>query len=214
MYKKIAMMAMALIFQVHAGELPVPSCAGDPAPQKAVENFLQAMKTRHFAEAYRFVTRHMTDGRTQTDWASLQEHMFDRGGVVIGAIDVRAAHREMTKKKGCAPRARVPNVLHAGDVLNNQGSTEFEIYDAVLEAGQWKIDAQESLFSDEAIRTWFPDEKAPKLNPTVRPFLPSWIALPKDLGLEPTVHGLVKESGKKEGDLDKRGVPRGTSPSH
>lgn len=159
-----------------------PECARDPGPRQAVEAFMHAMKARKFEEAYQYVTANMTDGRPVMGWAALQKKMFDLGGVSIGTIDVRDATIESIDSKTCAPRAKVPNVLRAGDVLNTEGSVEFEIYDMVLENGKWKIDAQDSLYEEAEIRRWFPDDVIPKFDQTRRGFLPGWIRIPKDLG--------------------------------
>ena len=159
-----------------------PACAADPGPRKAVESFMQAMQARKFEEAYQYVTANMTDGRPVDGWAALQKKMFDLGGVSIGQIDVRDATIEVVDGKTCAPRAKVPNVLRAGDVLNTQGSVEFELYDMVLENGKWQIDAQDSLYQEDEIRRWFPGDVIPKFDQTRRSFLPGWIRIPKDIG--------------------------------
>jgi len=172
--------ALAAVHPVSAEERP--ACAADPGPRKAVESFMQAMKARKFEEAYQYVTANMTDGRPVDGWAALQKKMFDLGGVSIGQIDVRDATIEVVDGKTCAPRAKVPNVLRAGDVLNTQGSVEFEVYDVVLEDGKWRIDAQNSLYQEDEIRRWFPGDVIPKFDQTRRSFLPGWIRIPKDLG--------------------------------
>ena len=66
--------------------------------------------------------------------------------------------------------AKVPNVLNAGDILNNQGSTEFEVYTVVQDGmGTWRIDSQETLFDEPAIHQWFPGEKIPAFKDTADP---------------------------------------------
>jgi len=146
-----------------------PSCVNDPGPKAAVEGYVTSMKEHRFEDAYKYVTQTMTDGKPVAEWAALQKKMFELGGVTIGKIDVRDAKREMENETTCAPRAKVPNVLHAGDVLNNQGSTEFEVYNVVLDGEQWKIDSQETLFDEPAIREWFPDDPIPKFEETAPP---------------------------------------------
>ena len=142
-------------------------CVSDPAPRLAVQSYLQAMKDKRFNEAFDFVTERMTDGKPRADWAALQQKMFDMGGVSIGELDVRTAQRERVNAFECAATAKVPNVLHASDVLNNQGSTEFEIYTVVLADGRWRIDEQESLYGEKAIRPWFPHDEIPELKDTL-----------------------------------------------
>ncbi len=146
-----------------------PACMHEQGPKAAVVGYITAMKENRFEDAYQFVTATMTDGKPVAQWAAPQRQMFERGGVTIGEVDVRAAKREMIDATTCAPRAKVPNVLHAGDVLNNQGSTEFEVYNVVLEGEQWKIDSQESLYREPAIREWFPNDKIPDFQDTADP---------------------------------------------
>lgn len=141
-------------------------CLSDDAPRAVVRNYLTAMKDKRFEDAYQFVTASMTDGKPVAEWAEQQRKMFDIARVVINEIDVRSAHRELKNVFMCAATAKVPNVLHAGDVLNNQGSTEFEIYSLVLDGGMWKIDSQETLFDEAMIHQWFPDDKTPDFKGT------------------------------------------------
>ncbi|MDH4383259.1 MAG: hypothetical protein QE509_15375 [Gammaproteobacteria bacterium] len=142
-------------------------CMSDAGPRLAVEGYLKAMKEKRFADAYDFVTARMTDGKPRKEWASVQQKLFEMGGVSIGELDVRAAKRERLNAFECAAIAKVPNVLRAADVLNNQGSTEFEVYTVAQEGGRWKIDTQESLFGEKAIRPWFPNDEIPALKDTL-----------------------------------------------
>ena len=173
---------LCCLFVSVAHSADLPPCAVDPGPRAAVENFMHAMKSRDFSEAYKHVTANMTDARPVGEWAALQKTMFDRGGVRIGAIDVRAARRDLNADGSCAPAASVPNVLHASDVLNTQTSTEFEVYRVVLQDGAWKIDAQETLFEQARILEYFPGDKVPEFGQTRRSGLPGWIRIPEDLG--------------------------------
>ena len=139
----------------------VPICMKDSGPKAAVTGYLTAMKENRFEQAYNFVTATMTDGASVKEWAGLQRKMFELGGVTIGEIDVREAVVDLVKPDTCAPSAKVPNVLHAGDVMNNQGSAEFEVYTVLLAKGKWQIDSQETLVGNDAIQHWFPGEKIP-----------------------------------------------------
>ena len=152
------MLAMA---QATVAADAVPACAKDPGPKAAVTSYLTAMKEKRFEAAYNFVTATMTDGSSVKDWAGLQRKMFELGGVTIGEIEVREAVVDLAKPDTCAPSAKVPNVLHAGDVMNNQGSAEFEVYTVLLAKGKWQIDSQETLVGNDAIQHWFPGEKIP-----------------------------------------------------
>ncbi len=160
---------LLLTVNVSAAESVEPACLHDPGPRAAVVSYITAMKANRFEDAYPFVTATMTDGKSAAEWAAPQRRLFELGGVKIGEIDVRAAKREMLDAATCAPRAKVPNVLHAGDVLNNQGSTEFELYNVVLEGDHWKIDSQESLYDEPAIHEWFPNDKIPDFQDTADP---------------------------------------------
>ena len=145
------------------------SCAADPGPKAAVERYLRAMKEQRFDDAYTVVTAKMTDGKPRAEWAALQAKMFELGGVKLGEIDVRPAVRGQAADGSCAREAKVPNVLRAADVLNNQGSTEFETYTVVLEGDSWKVDAQETLFDEKDIRQYFPNDPIPTFKDTASP---------------------------------------------
>lgn len=162
------LMLAALFAVMCSASADEPACVRDPGPRDAVVGYITAMKEHRFTDAYAFVTATMTDGRPVAEWAALQKRMFELGGVTIGAVDVREGRREIAAGE-CAPRAKVPNVLHAGDVLNNQGSTEFEVYTVVHEDGRWRIDSQETLFDPPAIRQWFPQDPIPEFKDTADP---------------------------------------------
>ena len=148
-----------------AGPVAAADCPGGP-PESAVLGYAQAMKDKNFEAAYDFVTATMTDGRPREEWAALQKKMFEFGGVSIGRIDVRKGVPDPATDGGCPVSAKVPNVLNAVDVLNNQGSTEFEVYTVLLKDGKWRIDSQETLFDEPKIREWFPDDEIPEFKET------------------------------------------------
>ncbi len=149
------------------GYLNGASCTEDPAPGQAVKAYLEAIKEKRFVDAYDVVTARMSDGKPREEWAALQQKIFELGAVSLGVIDVRKSKRERMTVFQCAPSARVPNVLHAADVLNNQGSTEFEVYTVLKVGGKWRVDGQETLFGETAIRSWFPDDPIPALKDTL-----------------------------------------------
>jgi hypothetical protein len=144
---------------------PAVDCPGG-APESAVQGYAAAMKAQDFAAAYDFVTDTMTDGRPRAEWAALQKKMFEFGGVSIGKLDVRKGVPDAAPGGGCPVSAKVPNVLNAMDVLNNQGSTEFEVYTVLLKDGKWRIDSQETLFDEAKIREWFPTDEIPAFKDT------------------------------------------------
>ena len=136
-------------------------CLSDAGPQAVVQNYLTTMKDKCFEDAFQFVTASMTDGKPAAAWAEQQSKMFKMARVVINDIDVRPGHRELKNVFMCAANATVPNVLRASDVLNSQGSTEFEIYKVIMDGDAWRIDSQETLFDEATIHQWFPDDQIP-----------------------------------------------------
>ncbi len=140
-------------------------CAQEPGPREAVLAYGKAMQEKRFEDAYDHVSKTMTDGRPREEWAALQRKMFELGGVELQDPDVRRPRRALVDGK-CAEVAQVPNVLRAKDVLNNQGSTEFEVYTVVFSDGAWRVDSQETLFDEPRIREWFPDDEIPAFQDT------------------------------------------------
>ena len=141
-------------------------CLSDDAPRVAVQSYITAMKDQRFDDAYNFVTATMTDGLPVEDWVVQQSDMFKMAKIVINKIDVRRGYRELNNIFMCAPVAKVSNVLHASDFLNNQGSSEHEIYTVIIDDGVWKIDSQETLFDDQLIHQWFPEDGTPTFKDT------------------------------------------------
>ena len=148
-----------------AGSAHALDCAAEPGPREAVIAYGKAMQEKRFEDAYDHVSSTMTDGRPREEWAALQRKMFELGGVELQDPDVRTPRRELVDGK-CADVAKVPNVLRAKDVLNNQGSTEFEVYTVVHRDGAWQVDSQETLFDEPRIREWFPDDEIPAFQDT------------------------------------------------
>ena len=160
----IAVIAAAVL---GGGYLNRTHCLNDQGPLTAVQNYLTAMKAERFEDAYQFVTASMTDDLPPTAWADQQRRMFKMAKVVINEIDVRQSFRTLKNVFMCSASARISNVLHASDVLNNQGSSEFEVYTVVMDSGVWKIESQETLFDDELIHEWFPEDTTPIFKDTL-----------------------------------------------
>ena len=135
-------------------------CADGSGPEAAVTGYVQGMKDYQFESAYDFLTDNMTDGKSRDDWSELQLKFIVGGEVVIKKVDVRPAHGTETDA-ACEASAIVPHVLRAKDKFNNQGSTEFELYTVVKQGDKWQIDTQETLFDDEQIKQWFPEDEIP-----------------------------------------------------
>ena len=136
-------------------------CADGSGPEAAVTGYVQGMKDYQFESAYDFLTDNMTDGQSREDWTELQLKFIVGGEVVIGKLDVRDAHAASADDPGCSTTAIVPNILRAKDKFNNQGSTEFELYTVVKQDDRWRIDLQESLFDEDKIKQWFPNDEIP-----------------------------------------------------
>ena len=142
-------------------------CLSNDGPQLAAHNYLVAVKEDRFEDAYQYVTPNMTDGESVAEWAKLQRNLYQMLRITIDKIDVRAGHRQLKNPFMCANISEVPNVLHASDVLNNQGSSEFEVYTMVMDDGAWKIDSQRTLYDETMIRQWFPEDEIPFFKDTL-----------------------------------------------
>lgn len=153
--------AAALAALLPTAPTTAATCPESAAARAAVESYLTAMQESRFKDAYEFVSPNMTDGRIRSEWAGVQKLFFEAGGVSIYKFDVRAP-QATPADPDCAERARVPNVLYSRDKFNNQGTTEFELYTVVRDGEAWRVDAQETLFDEPDIRTWFPEDEIPE----------------------------------------------------
>ncbi len=167
MTKLLGILAVIMVLGLGGGYVNRVVCLSDDGPQLAVKGYLDAMQQERFEDAYQFVTANMTDAKPVDEWAETQRDMYKIGKVVINDIDIRGPQRQLTNPFMCAPVAKVPNVLHASDVLNNQGSVEFEVYTVNKADGTWQIDSQETLFDEQAINEWFPGATIPTFKGTL-----------------------------------------------
>ena len=142
-------------------EVTAAPCPNDEGPRAAVDGYITAMSEYRFNDAYDFVSTNMTDGKTRDDWAGQQNTWYKGGEVTIFGKDIRQAHAT-AEDAACESRATVPNVLKSRDKFNTQGTTEFEYYITVKDGDAWKVDSQETLFKDEDIKKWFPDDEVPE----------------------------------------------------
>ena len=78
------------------------------------------------------------------------------------SLKVAIVHPQHIDADSCDRRALVPNVLHAKDRFNNQGSVDFELYTVVNDGGTWKIESQETLIDEADIHRWFPGHEIPE----------------------------------------------------
>lgn len=132
--------------------------AGHPA-RSTVMAYLRAMHKHNFGDAYDQVTATMTDGRTREDWAALQASLYVPGKVEIYGVDIRGIYAA-AEDADCQAQVTVTNVLSSRDKLNEHGNIEFEIYRVAKSDDGWRIDEQETLFDDTAIRHYFPTSSA------------------------------------------------------
>ncbi|MEC9247405.1 MAG: hypothetical protein VX986_00070 [Pseudomonadota bacterium] len=151
----IVLINSMLTFSLYAA-----SCPSDVDPGSGLRGYLTAMQNHRFEDAYEFVTDNMTDGKSVTEWATLQQYFYLGGEVIIFGISIRDALALENNAK-CLDKALVPNVLRSRDKFNNQGTTEFELYSMVKEGGKWKVDSLEVLFEEEQIKKWFPEDHIP-----------------------------------------------------
>lgn len=132
-----------------------------------VRIYTEAMKAYRFDDAYRALGTGMTDGLGVEEWSAGQRRMFELGQVVIRKTDTRWPQH--IDASSCAERALVPNVLHAKDRFNNQGSVEFELYTVVRKPDGWRIESQETLIDEEAIHKYFPGDEIPEFKGQLLP---------------------------------------------
>ncbi len=129
--------------------------------------YTEAMKAYRFDDAYRALSETMTDGLGADEWSAGQRRMFELGQVVIRKVDTRWPQH--IDPASCAKRALVPNVLHAKDRFNNQGSVEFELYTVVRNPDGWRIESQETLIDEAAIHRYFPGDEIPEFKGQLLP---------------------------------------------
>ena len=159
--KRFSSVALALAGMLASHAVMATACADDSGPHTALQNYLTAMQSHKFDQAYDFVTANMTDGKSREDWAAQQKLFYEGGEVNILSIDIRKA-QGTDDDASCAAKASVPNILKSRDKFNNQGTTEFEVYTAAKDDKGWKVDAQETLFDAAGVQKWFPGEKVPE----------------------------------------------------
>mgnify|MGYP006133220395 CR=1 FL=1 len=121
-------------------------------PKATVEKHLTALQDYLFEEAFDYISKDFMDGKTRQEWADATRELYSSASVKIIKFTLYPA-----KIKG--DKAIVPNILTARDIFNKDGSIEHELYHLVKEDGVWKVDRQQLLFDDSAVRTWFPDLK-------------------------------------------------------
>lgn len=155
-----AAFASALCGPVFAEQSATHSpCPLENKARGAVMGYLTAMHEHRFDDAYDFVSKNLTDGRSRKNWSDLQASVYKPGKVSIYRVDVRRALAP-ADDASCSSHAVVPNILSSRDRLNEHGLIEFEIYHVRRDGTQWRVDSQQTLFEDAAIRTWFPEVKS------------------------------------------------------
>lgn len=148
--KSRAVLLSGFLFVVAA--LPIAVSANERSPEDTVRQYLSAMQSHRFNDAYDHVSKALRAGKDREEWAKEQKTIVDLGEVKIFEFKVFPA-RDVT-----ADKARVPNILKSQDkYLNQLGLDEYEIYDLVKEDGQWRID-QQTLVEGDDKNTFFPQQ--------------------------------------------------------
>jgi hypothetical protein len=121
---------------------------GETKPEDVVKQYLEALKTGKFADAYHHISKGMAGNKDAEAWAKEQKYIFQAGEVKIFKYDVYPGKIE-------GDVAKVPNILSSQDkFLNQLGADEYELYTLVKEGGDWKIDQQEIVEKSDQPK-WF-----------------------------------------------------------
>ncbi len=115
-----------------------PAWAEGPSrsPEDTVRAYLSAMQGHRFTEAYDYVSSTSRRDKSRELWAKEQQYIMQFGEVKI--LEFKVFPAVMVGDK-----ARVPNLLKSQDkFLNQLGLDEHELYDLVVEDGNWRIDQQ------------------------------------------------------------------------
>ena len=144
--------AIGALLLVSAGGL----FAKELSPEETVTNYLNAMKSQNYKEAYQYVSKSMASNKTEQEWAKEQQWVMQMTEAKIFEFKVYPAKLEGDK-------AYVPNVLSSQDkYLNQLGVEEQELYTLIREDGRWKI-MQQQIVEREDLDKWFP--RAPSAKP-------------------------------------------------
>ncbi len=153
MKNRILRCAAVLFGLVLGGLLAMPpGWAGELGPKETVEKHLAALQDYIFEEAFDYISKESTDGKTKQEWANSTRELYSSANVKVMKFTLYPAKIEGDK-------AIVPDILNASDIFNKEGSTEYELYHLIKEDGVWKVDRQELLFEDSQVKEWFPDVK-------------------------------------------------------
>jgi hypothetical protein len=125
--------------------------AADATPEDTVKQYLTAVKSGNFKQAYPLVTRDMAQNKSEEDWVKEQQWVMQMAEVKIFDFHVYPGKIE-------GSTAYVPNVLNSQDkFLNQLGVVEHELYTLVQEDGRWKIN-QQQIVENTDLAKWFPKE--------------------------------------------------------
>ena len=144
-----ALACAALLF---SAVRPILASADERSPEDTVRQYLSAMQSHRFNDAYDLVSTTLRAGKDREEWAKEQKYIVETGEVKIFEFKVFPAQNVT------ADKARVPNVLKSQDkYLNQLGLDEYEVYDLIKEAGQWRID-QQTLVEGSDKDEYFPQK--------------------------------------------------------
>jgi hypothetical protein len=119
------------------------------APEAVLRQYLQALKSEKFDDAYDLISSAMRQGRSK-------EQYVKESRVMMGVADVKIFDFTVFPAKVEGDKALVPNILESQDrFINTLGLTEHELYTLIREGGAWRVDAQ-TLVEPPDQAKWFP----------------------------------------------------------
>ena len=106
------------------------------SPEDTVKAYLSALQGHRFPEAYDYVSKALRGDKPREVWAKEQQY-------IIQFSEFKLLEFKVFPAVMVGDKARVPNLLKSQDkFLNQLGLDEHELYDLVIEEGQWRIDQQ------------------------------------------------------------------------
>jgi hypothetical protein len=124
---------------------------GGRSPEDTLRAYLKAMKALDFGAVYDLSTKAAAQGKDRETWATEMKYVFQLSEAKI--FEYKVFPGKTTENK-----ALVPNILTSQDkFLNQLAAPEYELYTLLREGGEWKVDHQTIVDSDD-IPKWFPGE--------------------------------------------------------
>ncbi len=143
---------LAAVISLFLMPFSAAQATAERSPEDTVTGFLKAMQDHEFQKAYDYVSTTLRGGKGREEWAKEQQYIVQVGEVKIFGYKVYPATVDGEK-------AKVPNVLKSQDkFLNQLGLDEHEVYELLKEEGQWRIDQQMLVQTDEEKSMYFPEQ--------------------------------------------------------